>query len=356
MSRKIRRKKRKLNKKIFIILFLLIFALPFVYYNSNLKAVSKKSEEVSFSIESGQSIKTIINKLKKENLIKNANVALIYAKLNKYTSLKAGEYVLNKNWDVKEILSYITVSKNAKKDDVKVTIIEGDWAKDIANKLAKITDITADEFMNLWNDKEYVRSLMNDYPFITESIFNDNIRILLEGYLFPDTYFISKNMDAKAITKIFLDETLKVYNEFKPQIEKSKLSIHEIFTLASIVQYESGKLEDMKLIAGVFYNRLEKGMKLQSSVTVCYSIDINKGDDWKKCEVNPNFESPYNTYKYAGLPPGPILNSGKEAIDAVLNPTNSEYLFFMADVYGDGKVYYAKTYEEHSKNVRKYLK
>ena len=110
------------------------------------------------------------------------------------------------------------------------------------------------------------------------------------------------------------------------------------------------------MIAGVFFNRMAIDMKLQSSVTVCYAIDKEKEDNWMKCEVNPNFDSPYNTYKYAGLPPGPILNPGKSAIEATLNPTSSKYLYFMADVYGDGKVYYAETYNEHSANVKKYLK
>ena len=97
-------------------------------------------------------------------------------------------------------------------------------------------------------------------------------------------------------------------------------------------------------------------MKLQSSVTVCYAIDKEKDDDWMACEVNPDFDSPYNTYRVEGLPPGPILNPGRDAIQAVLQPQASDYLYFMADVKGDGTVYYAKTYAEHQANVRKYLK
>ena len=140
------------------------------------------------------------------------------------------------------------------------------------------------------------------------------------------------------------------------KIKKSSLSIHEIYTLASIVQYESGKIDDMKKIAKVFYNRMKIGMPLQSSVTVCYALDINKNDNWMACEVNPNYDSLYNTYKYQGLPPGPIQNPGEDAINAVLNPDSNDYLYFMADVYGDGTVYYAKTYAEHEANVNRFLK
>lgn len=162
----------------------------------------------------------------------------------------------------------------------------------------------------LWNDEAYVRSLMSDYPFLTEEIFNSSSRILLEGYLFPETYNFFVDADADQITRKILDQTLKVYNDFADQFAQSELSIHQLFTLASIVQYEAAKPSDMQLVAGVFYNRLHAGMKLQSSVTVCYAIDKEKDDDWMACEVNPDFDSPYNTYRVEGLPPGPILNPG----------------------------------------------
>ena len=107
------------------------------------------------------------------------------------------------------------------------------------------------------------------------------------------------------------------------------------------------------MIAGVFFNRLDKDMMLQSSVTVCYALydDLTSGED---CEVNPDIDSLYNTYKYKGLPIGPILNPGEDAIQAVLHPTKSDYLYFVADVYGDGKVHYAKSYEEQLQNQEKF--
>lgn len=355
-----KRRKRKLNIKgiffVFIIFLALFSFLIFNFYNDSLKAPSKVSEEVVFTVNSGDSTKKVLNNLKTNGLIKNIDTALIYIKLNNLSNIKAGDYILNKNWNVKEIFEFINNSTNAISDDVKVTIIEGDWAKDIAKKISEKLGISSDELINLWNDENYIRSIMVDYPFLTEEIFNENVRIKLEGYLFPETYLFAKDSTKEEVTKKLLDQTLKVYKEYKDKIDSSNLSVHKLFTLASIVQYEASKEEDMKLIAGVFYNRLNINMKLQSSVTVCYAIDKEKNDDWMKCEVNPNFDSPYNTYKYNGLPPGPILNPGKVAIEATLNPSNSNYLYFMADVYGDGKVYYAETYEEHSKNVRKYLR
>ena len=135
------------------------------------------------------------------------------------------------------------------------------------------------------------------------------------------------------------------------------MSLHELITLASIVQYEAATSEDMQRIAGVFYNRLKADMPLQSTVTVCYALyddlDRSDTDSWKACEASTDIDSPYNTYLHSGLPVGPILNPGEEAIEAVLHPENNDYLFFIADINGvkgeAGKVYYSRTYEEHQK-------
>lgn len=129
--------------------------------------------------------------------------------------------------------------------------------------------------------------------------------------------------------------------------------MQELITFASIVQYEASTKTDMEMIAGVFQNRMKLGMSLDSSVTVCYVLydDMTSGED---CEVNTHIDSPYNTYKNAGLPIGPILNPGAAAIDAVLHPKDNDYLYFVADIYGDGKVYYAKTLQEQEANIDKY--
>ena len=150
------------------------------------------------------------------------------------------------------------------------------------------------------------------------------------------------------ITRILLDRFDVMYKENKKAFEKSGYSVQQVMSLASVVQFEASSKKDMETIAGVSYNRLEQGMKLQSSVTVCYALydDFNDPQD---CETNAEVESPYNTYLNEGLPIGPILNPGEEAIKAVLSPKHTDYLFFAADIYNkvDGKVHYSKTYEEH---------
>ena len=147
----------------------------------------------------------------------------------------------------------------------------------------------------------------------------------------------------------------KVYETYKDDLSSSNVSMHDIITMASMVQYEASTTEDMGLVSGVFYNRLAINMHLGSSVTICYALydEYKTAED---CELNANIDSPYNTYLYAGLPVGPILNPGKDAIMAALHPTENDYYYFMADIYGDGTVYYARTQEEHDANVNKYLR
>jgi len=358
-SRKTKRRHRlRVGRLILLILILLalIFGGLYLKYSSDLKARQSASESVDFIVDDGSTAKTVTSKLASEGIIRNAQSAYIYAKLNHYTDIKKGEYQLDKSWDVKTILVTLNDPNSAMANVASVTIVEGDWAKDIADKISQVTDVSSDDLLALWNDETYIRSIMSKYPFLTEDIFNDNVRISLEGYLAPDTYQFFKDSTAQAVTEKILDQTLAVYQEVQSEMASSSYSINEIYTMASIIQYESGKVSDMKEIAGVFYNRLKAGMPLQSSVTVCYAIDLDKvNDNWRSCEVNSDFESPYNTYKYTGLPPGPIENPGKDALIAALEPSSNDYYYFMADVCGDGTVYYAKTLEEHNQNVKKYL-
>lgn len=346
------------NKKLLVILlsFLLFIGILFgggyAYYVSQLGAVAKQSDEVDFVIENGESTNHVLSRLKEEGIIKNDLMTKVYMKLSGEVNIKAGNFILDRSWNSKQIVAHLNDATKAGSEQVTITITEGMWAKDIAKKMEENTNVSADELLALWNDKDYIVELSKEYSFITEDVFYSQ-HVYLEGYLFPETYAFLKNTSAEAITERFLNQTQKVLDQYEAEIAQSELSLHELMTLASVVQYEGTTEEDMKLIAGVFYNRLKKGMRLQSSVTVCYAL--YEFNDWMDCETNSDLKSDYNTYYVEGLPPGPILNPGETAILAVLEPTPSDYLYFMADVYGDGTVYYAKMYREHAANVAKYL-
>jgi UPF0755 protein len=351
---------KKKNKKYssFLLCLIIIIALAFFglyYYNKQLEPVTQDSEMVIFVVKDNASLNSILAEFESEDIINSEFFAKIYTH-NKIYSIKAGTYQIDKSNSLDEILMTISTSSNAIIDTTRITFIEGDWLKDIVKKISADTILTEEEINIYLSDKEVLNGLIENYDVLTDEILATDIRYPLEGYLFPNTYDFYRDTTVQAAIEKMLNETEKVYQDNKQAFDSSDLSIHELMSLASIVQYEASSASDMKLIAGVFYNRLEKPMPLQSSVTVCYALDVDENDDWKDCETNPDFESKYNTYKYPGLTPGPILNPGLEAIKAVLYPTDSDYYFFMADVYGDGTVYYAKTYQEHLEYVNKYLK
>ena len=359
-SKKRRKKKRRIWPLVLIIVLAVLIGGGFYakyYYEQCQAPVSDKSEEVMFEVGTDDNLSTVSRNLADQGLIRNRIAGYIFATHNHLTDLYAGKFALNKNMSMAEIYTTLNNAGATYSESDTVTIVEGDWAKDIASKIAAVSSVSADELMALWNNADWIRSEMSKYPFLTEEMFNENVRCYLEGYLCPDTYQIDPDSTAEEITEVILNQTLAVYQKYEAQFKASSLSTHQIYTLASIVQYEGGSDEEvLKNIASVFYNRLEAGMPLQSSVTVCYAIDFDKNaDDWQSCEVNTDFDSPYNTYLNTGLPPGPIQNPGTAALEAVLNPNKTDYYFFVADVYGDGTVYFSRTEEEHDALVAKYL-
>jgi UPF0755 protein len=350
------KKKKRLAKFLagLLVLVLIGLAMTYVLYTNLSKPAADESDAVLFEIKSGEVLRTVASNLEQQGIVRSAIVVEITARLDNLTGLKAGVFVVDKSWSVTEVLQTINDSTKTIVDTVRITFPEGDWARDFAHKISNLTSVEEQQLLDLWNNDVFLDEMIAKYEFLSEDILNPKTRIRLEGYLFPNTYEFFVSTNPRDVTIKLLDQTKKIYDKYKAQFEASDLSVHEVFILASIVQFEASKPEDMKKVASVFFNRLEIDMALQSSVTVCYSL--YEYDSWRDCETNSNFDSPYNTYKYRGLPVGPIMNPGEDAIAAVLDPADTDYYYFMADVYGDGTVYYAKTYAEHNANVEKYLK
>ena len=351
-------KKQLKNKKVLIALISVCIVLAaalsvFIYYKTGLKAVSSRETPTSFQVQPGETSEAVLDKLQTQELIRNKTVAKLYMKFHGLSGIKAGNFKLDARWDTPKILETLNDSKQANADDIKITFKEGMWAKDVAALIEKQTGVKAGELLALWNDDAYLNTLIKKYSFLSRDILNAQYKVKLEGYLYPETYSFHKDATAKQITETFLDQFQKAIAPYEADIKKSGMSMQEAITFASIVQYEASTKEDMEMIVGVFQNRLKQGMTLDSSVTVCYALydDMTSGED---CEVNTHIDSPYNTYKNAGLPIGPILNPGAMAIQAVLHPKANDYLYFVADIYGDGKVYYARTLDEQEANIDKY--
>lgn len=348
--------KRKLSVKkisIFILSVLIISILICcLIYNLKINAVTKKSVEVEFKVENGSNYYTIADKLYDEGLIKSKLCYKLYVKFNKPKALGAGLYKLNKNMSVKKIIDALEKGNSRNPDAITLTFKEGKNMRWIANYIEKNTNNKEDDVFSLLNDKEYLKELINTYWFLTDDILNDSIYYSLEGYLYPNTYdFKNKNVTVKEIFKTLLDEEEKKLKDLKSSIESNKYSIHQIITLASIIELEAGKSNDKPGIAAVFYNRLNSNMPLGSDVTTYYAakIDLNERDITVQ-EVNDI--NAYNTRSstMAGkLPIGPICNPTVDSIKAVLNPESNDYYFFVADK--NGNTYFTKNYQEHLAKV-----
>lgn len=304
--------------------------------------------KVEVVIKQGMSTSQIASLLKKKYLIRDEFFFKVYMKLNRRDSIKASTYYLSKNMSLDNIVSLL--EKGASNTDISITFKEGKTIKDYAKVLSETTNISEDEFLTKMKDKTYLTSLIKSYWFLTDAILDSNIYYGLEGYLAPDTYnFKDKDVTVEEVIKTLLDQEEKNLSPYKDTL--SKMNVHEVLTLASISELEGLKDTDRKLIVGVFQNRLSKGMNLGSDVTTYYAF--NQAMDKDLTSEMFNTYNPYNTRssEMAGkLPVGPICNPSKESILASINPTKSDYYYFVADK--NGNVYYTKTSSEHSAKVK----
>lgn len=294
--------------------------------------VSKNADIKEIIVDSGQSYLTISTLLKENNLIKSELFYKIYIKLNNPTPVQAGKYKLSENMSVKQIVKVLSKGSTYNPDAVTITFKEGINMREIARVIAQNTDNKEDSVFDVLKDKAYLDELINEYWFIGEEIKNKDIYYSLEGYLFPDTYeFINKQVTIKEIFETMLDQMDKKLTPYKSRIENSEYSIHEILTLASIIQTEGNNNDDWYTISGVFHNRLNTNELLGSCVTIYYGVkrDFGTGALWQS-EIDNN--NPYNTRMYRGLPVGPIATVSEKVIEATLNPEDTDYLYFISDV------------------------
>lgn len=338
-------------KKIIIIALAIILAsilIALCTYKMLTMPVSKNTQEREVVIPLGSGSNSIASILKENNLIRSKFAFKIYVKINKISDFQAGTYYLKESMNLKEITDMLQTGKMYDPNQITITYLEGKPMWWLAAKIAETTNNTEEDVYKTLEDEEYIDGLIEKYWFLTDEIKNKDIYYPLEGYLFPDTYSIS-NKDAKVqeILEKMLDKMEEVLEPYKEKIENSKYTIHELLTLASIVETEGMYREDRLNIASVFYNRLKRNMSLGSCVTTYYSVKINMGDrDLYQKEIDA--ANPYNTRgpgMEGKLPVGPISSVSKISIDAVINPIDTEYLFFASDK--NGKLYFTKTNAEH---------
>lgn len=330
-------------------IFLVLATALQIFYYVEFKPTGDGSREVEFTIQEGETWSEVMSGLQSDGLIKSAKFGDFLLKLEPDAQHYAGTYLLNDGMNTQEIIDYLSDPENQELQPIAFTIVPGTWAKDIASQLSQYFPFTQEEILEKWNDETYIEELAETYTWLNpEALSSSDLKVKLEGYLFPETYNLDQDMDIDGITRMFLDGFDTFYQENKDAIEASDYSLEQLLTMASIVQFEAGDETDMAAIAGVFYNRINADMNLESSVTVCYAL-YEEFSDATACETNYDIDSPYNTYLNAGLPPGPIDNPSAAAILAAITPDQNNYLYFAADINNvkDGKVYFSETYEEH---------
>ena len=341
--------KRRLNKKGIVVIstitfVVLLFLITIVVYFSKLGAVSRDSSIVEFRVTTGDTYGSLGSKLEDSDVIKSDFAYKIYVKTHKLGTLKSGIYKLSKNMGVKKILSVLS-SGEFTEDHISITFKEGINMRKIASLISTNTSNTEEDVYSLLEDKDYLNSLVDKYWFITSDILNDKIYYPLEGYLFPDTYQFNVDASVKDIFDVMLNKMDSVLSKYKEQINNSSYSIHELLTLASIVELEAGSSHERNGVAAVFYNRIRDGWTLGSDVTTYYASSKDFTVDLTYDELNEC--NAYNTRGtcFTGLPVGPISSPSLESIEGVMNPISNNYYYFVADK--NGKTYFNTTSSEH---------
>lgn len=290
-------------------------------------------------VPSGQGAIQLSIRLRNEGIISDANHFLWVGRIRmQLNDVKAGEYKLSPSMTPMQIWETITSGISVQ---YPLTIREGQNMYEIADDLQKQSLAKRSEFLKLCEDKEFMRELG----------FQDPLPPSLEGYLFPDTYFFNSSMGPKAMIQQMVSHFRGVWKEeFDAQAKSLGMTRHQIVTLASIVEKETGAPEERPMISSVFHNRLKKRMRLQSDPTTIYGMWEEYDGNIRKKDLSR--KNPYNTYTIPALPIGPIGNPGKASIEAALNPDGSDYLFFVSQ--NDGRHVFTRSYEEHRRAVQEY--
>ena len=367
-------KKKKSGFKAFFISLLIFLGLisaggyfGYQYVQSSLQPVDASSKQyVTVQIPEGANVQTIGSTLEKSGLIKHGVIFAFYAKYKNYSDLKSGYYNLQKSMSTEDIIHELQKGGTAEAQEpalANLTIPEGYTIDQMAQAVGQLQGdfkepLTADAFLAKVQDENFISQEVAKYPSLLESLptKESGVRYRLEGFLFPATYSIKESTTIESLIDEMLAAMDKTLAPHYSTIKSKNLTVNELLTIASLVEKEGAKTEDRKLIAGVFYNRLNLGMPLQSNIAILYAQGklgqkISLADD---AGIDTTINSPYNVYTKAGLMPGPVDSPSLDAIEASINQTKSDNLYFVANVT-DGKVYYAATQEEHDRNVAEHV-
>lgn len=344
--------KKKVKVKPLFPILIILLSIVFIgggilwHYLQSPVDINDKSV-VEVEIKSGTNSSQIGKILKGKKLIKSELLFKIYLRINKVNSLKASTYKFNKGMNLETIIKALEKGVISNDGAIKMTFKDGERITDYAKVISDNLGISYDEVIAIFKDREYAKALINDYWFLTDKILDSNIYYPLEGYLAPNTYFFDEDASAKDVIKRLLNKMEEDLEQFKNSISSDP---HYFLTMASIVQLEGTNTDNRKMIVGVFKNRLSSGYNLGSDVTTYYALQVSMKNDLSReqfATVNP-----YNTRganMIGKMPIGPICNPNLSSIEASVNPTANDNLFFVADK--NGEIYFTKTNSEHEAKV-----
>lgn len=368
------KKKKKSKAKGCLVTVLVLLVLVAVggyfgygYVQDSLKPVDASSKEyVTVQIPEGSNVQEIGSTLEKSGLVKHGLIFSLYTKYISKANLKSGYYHLKKSMSTDELIQELQKGGTPEAQApvlARLTIPEGYTLEQIAQTVGQLQGefkepLTADAFLAKAQDETFISQLVAKYPNLLGGLptKDSDVRYRLEGYLFPATYTIKDSTIVESLIDEMVAAMDKAMSPYYATIKEKNLTVNELLSIASLVEKEGAKTEDRKTIAGVFYNRLNVGMPLQSNIAILYAEGklgqkISLADD---AAIDTNIDSPYNVYTNLGLMPGPVDSPSLDAIEASVNQTKSDYLYFVANVE-DGKVYFATTKEEHDQNVAEHI-
>ncbi len=347
-------------KKVFLIFLLVVTLVVFtaasIVFIGIYVPKSNTGDDVVFIIKRGDSMNKIAVKLEQEGIIKSSYFFNAYGKITEQgRKLKPGSYVVSTTLSIPQIMEMFVGGGNDR-----FVIIEGWNLRDIAIALEESGYVTEGDFYNivgapsLYIDNKVVEQKSGDNNFKEEFDLLKEIpeNLPLEGFLFPDTYFISPGTSIEDIIRIILlNFDQRISDEIREDIEKSDMGLFEVITKASLIEKEVVSYEDKRLVAGIIENRIKRGMRLQIDATITY---LTQKRSVQIPIVETRIKSPYNTYVNHGLPIGPICSPGLESIMAALNPKESDYLYYLSKPTGE--TVFSKTHDEHVRAKNKYLR
>lgn len=339
---------------VLVILIVILGISAYNFYTSSIEPVNPNStEEIQVEIPSGASPTDIAHILEEEGVINSASVFNIYTRFNDEEGFMAGYYALSPSMDMEEIIASLQQGGSAVPlDAVKITIPEGYSIDQIAALIEENTDYSSEEVMEVIQSEAFLSDMLEQFPeLLTSSFEAEDVRYVLEGYLYPATYHFHDDMTLEELLQTMIVKMDEVVSPYYAQIEEQGRTVHEVLTIASLVEREGVTYEDRAIMVGVFYNRIEEEMPLQTDVSVLYALEEHKEIvTFQDLEV----DSPYNLYQNTGMGPGPFNSPSESSIAAAVNPADTDYLYFLADI-DTKEVYFAETYEQHLEYQEQYV-